>query len=249
MKSGSRQILAGAALVAAIAAAPAAAQADTVRLMTGPQGGVWVPLGGALKDMWEKAVPGMTRADAAGRRHRQRARDRRGQGRDRLRQLDLDRRRRSTASSRSPRKATNVCNLATLYPQYFQVVVTADSGINSIKDLKGKSIAVQTRGNTAEMITQHILQVQRPQLHRHQGELPASYTDSVSLMKDGHAQAFTLGTTIPAVVGHGPRLGARRQAARPVADSLEPMQQDQPRLHAGDDQGEHLSEAGQGRAR
>ena len=26
----------------------------------------------------------------------------------------------------------------------------------------------------------------------------ASYTDAVDLMKDGHAQAFTLGTTVPA---------------------------------------------------
>ena len=28
-------------------------------MMTGPQGGSWVPLGGQLKDMWEKAVPGL----------------------------------------------------------------------------------------------------------------------------------------------------------------------------------------------
>ena len=50
----------------------------------------------------------------------------------------------------------NVCNVATLYPQYFQVVVRADSGINSVKDLKGKSIAAQPRGNTAEEITKHM---------------------------------------------------------------------------------------------
>ena len=28
--------------------------------MTGPQAGFWVPLGGQLKDMWEKAVPGLS---------------------------------------------------------------------------------------------------------------------------------------------------------------------------------------------
>ncbi len=50
-------ILAGVA-VAALAAAPA--QAETYRLMTGPQGGVWVPLGGALKNLWERAIPGLT---------------------------------------------------------------------------------------------------------------------------------------------------------------------------------------------
>ena len=33
----------------------------------------------------------------------------------------------------------NVCNIATLYPQYYQMVVLADSGVNSVKDLKGKA--------------------------------------------------------------------------------------------------------------
>ena len=36
------------------------ASAAEFRLMTGPQGGVWVPLGGALKAMWEGALPGAT---------------------------------------------------------------------------------------------------------------------------------------------------------------------------------------------
>ena len=50
-----------ASLAAACALALAApAQAEELRLMTGPQGGIWVPLGGALKNMWEKAVPGVT---------------------------------------------------------------------------------------------------------------------------------------------------------------------------------------------
>ena len=28
-------------------------------MMTGPQGGSWIPLGGQMKDMWEKAIPGL----------------------------------------------------------------------------------------------------------------------------------------------------------------------------------------------
>ena len=41
----------------AFIAAPAAAQ--QVTFMTGPQGGSWIPLGGALKGMWEKNIPGL----------------------------------------------------------------------------------------------------------------------------------------------------------------------------------------------
>jgi len=33
--------------------APLAAQAQQVTFMTGPQGGSWIPLGGALKGLWE----------------------------------------------------------------------------------------------------------------------------------------------------------------------------------------------------
>ena len=48
-----------AALAAAIALIAAPAAAQQVTFMTGPQGGSWIPLGGALKGMWEKAVPGL----------------------------------------------------------------------------------------------------------------------------------------------------------------------------------------------
>ena len=52
-----RQRLAALACAAAFAA-PVAAQ-QQVTFMTRPQGGSWIPLGGALKNMWEQAVPGL----------------------------------------------------------------------------------------------------------------------------------------------------------------------------------------------
>ena len=59
-------------------------------------------------------------------------------------------------------------------------------------------MALQPKGNTAEFISLQALEVY--------GMKPAdlgrvsyvSYTDAVSLMKDNNAQAFTLGTTVPA---------------------------------------------------
>ncbi len=69
----------------------------------------------------------------------------------------------------------NVCNVATLYPQYFQVVVRVDAGVNSVKDLKGKAIAAQPRGNTAEEITKQLLQVNGHHLQRRQDELRVLY--------------------------------------------------------------------------
>ena len=98
----------------------------------------------------------------------------------------------------SSQKVTKVCQLANLYPQYFQVVALADSGINSIADLKGKSIAVQPKGNTAELISQQILQSVGLSYESAKVSFVNSYTDAASLLKDGHMQVFTLGTTVPA---------------------------------------------------
>jgi TRAP transporter TAXI family solute receptor len=88
--------------------------------------------------------------------------------------------------------------MATLYPQYFQIVVNADSGISTVKDFKGKGLAVQTRGNTAEVITRQILEVHGLKYDDMRTSFLPSYTDAASLLKDGQAQVFTLGTTIPA---------------------------------------------------
>ncbi|MCS6778594.1 MAG: TAXI family TRAP transporter solute-binding subunit [Geminicoccaceae bacterium] len=73
----------------------------------------------------------------------------------------------------------------------------ADAGIKSVSNLEGKSLAVQTRGDTAEIVTQHVLQVFGLSYNDLKVNFMASYNDAVSLMKDGHVQAFTLGTTIP----------------------------------------------------
>ena len=179
----------------ALALAIAPAMADDIRLMTGPQGGVWVPLGGQLKDMWEKAVTGlrvlsMPGAGIANVRGIEEGKAEVGFGNSI-----------STADAvagaepfKQPHK--NVCNVATLYPQYFQVVVRADAGINTIKDIKGKSLTTQQRGNTGELITQQLLKAHG--LSTSDVRISyVGYSDSVMQMQDGHAQVFTLGTTIP----------------------------------------------------
>ena len=65
----------------------------------------------------------------------------------------------------------NVCNIATLYPQYFQVVVRADSGINSVKDLKGKSLRHPAARQYRRGDHQAYAAGQRPDLQRRQDEL------------------------------------------------------------------------------
>lgn len=180
--------------IAVAIATPAAAQ--EIRLMTGPQGGVWVPLGGQLKDLWEKAVPGLKIQNLP------------GAGIANVRGIEENKAEVGFGNSISTVDALagrepfgkphkNVCNIATLYPQYFQVLVRTDANIKSVADLKGKSITTQQRGNTGELITRQLLQVHGISYTDVKMSF-VSYTDSVSQMQDGHAVAFTLGTAIPA---------------------------------------------------
>ena len=181
-------------LVAATALSAPAAAAE-MRLMTGPQGGVWVPLGGQLKDMWEKAVPGLSVQSLP------------GAGIANVRAIEDGKAEVGFGNSIStvdglagnapfPKKHENICNIASLYPQYFQMLVPADSGIKTVKDLKGKAITTQPRGNTGELITGQLLKVHGMSYSDVKVSF-VSYTDSVEQVKDGHAQAFTLGTAIP----------------------------------------------------
>jgi TRAP transporter TAXI family solute receptor len=192
-----KSTLISAALAAALCA-PLAAAAQQVTLMTGPQGGVWVPLGGALKGMWEKAIPGLQ------------VQMQPGAGIANVRGVDEGKAQIGFANTITtvdglagrppyPKQVTKVCQVANLYPQYYQMVVPVDTKINSVADLKGKVMVTQPKGNSSEIINVHMLQVHGMSYQSlAKVNFLASYTDAVSLMKDGHAQVFTLGTTAPA---------------------------------------------------
>src|SRR5512144_2355027 len=104
--------------VAATFALPAFAEQYT--FMTGPQGGSWIPLGGALKNMWEQAIPGLQIQQTP------------GAGVANVRGIDEGKAQVGFANSsttvdgiagREPYKkpVTKVCQVANLYPQYFQI--------------------------------------------------------------------------------------------------------------------------------
>ncbi len=185
------------AACAAMLAVPGAAQ--QVTFMTGPQGGSWIPLGGALKSMWEKAVPGLAIQQQP------------GAGIANVRGVDEGKAQIGFANSSTtvdgvagrapfPKKVTNVCQVANLYPQYFQVVALRPTPrSSSFADLKGKTVVTQPKGNTAEFLTAEVLKINGMSYQSlAKVNFQARYTDAVAMMKDGHAQVFTLGTTAPA---------------------------------------------------
>jgi TRAP transporter TAXI family solute receptor len=197
MTTTMRQALLGGVTALALAGLAAGASAENLRFMTGPQGGSWYPMGGAIKNVAEEAMPGTTLQVMP------------GAGIANVKAVQAGKADIAFANSVSTvdaingkppfdEKATNVCNLATLYPQYFQIVTTQDTGIETLDQLKGRGLTTQPIGNTGEAITAHLVASAGLTYDDMAGVDFVSYNDSVSLLKDGNSEVFTLGTTVPA---------------------------------------------------
>jgi TRAP transporter TAXI family solute receptor len=172
------------------------AQKYDLKLMTGPMGGAWYPLGGAISDAIQKAIPGVTLSVMP------------GGGIGNVEALEVGKCDIGFTIScsavdglfgRAPfkKKMENMRQLAYLYPQYFQMAVAENSGIKSVADLKGKVLACDRKGLTGEQLSELVLKVYGLSYKDLAKVNHVSYSDGVSLMKDGHAQAFFLITTIP----------------------------------------------------
>lgn len=182
-------------LAAFVISVPAAAQ--LIRIMSGPQGGSWYPLAGAIQTIVEKDVPGTSVRVAP------------GAGISNVLAVENNKAEMGFGNSVSTfdgvhgndpfkKKTDNVCHIATLYFQYFHVVALADAGVKSVADLSGKILTTQQKGNTGEQMTRDVLKVYGLDYSKLRKVNFGSYNDSVEQLKDGHAQVFSLITTVPA---------------------------------------------------
>ena len=181
-----------------LAASPAiCADKYDLKLMTGPMGGSWYPLGGAISDAIQKAIPGATVAVTP------------GGGVANVEGVQLGKAELGFSNSSSgvdgvsgrppfKSKMDKVRQLANLYPQYFQMVVPADKGIKSVADLKGKVISPGPKGHTGEFASRQLLEIYGLSYNDMAKVHHVGYNDTVSLMKDGHCDGFLLCTTVPA---------------------------------------------------
>jgi len=174
-----------------------AASAQMIRIMSGPQGGSWYPLAGAIQGIVEKDVPGTS------------VRVSPGAGISNVLGVENNKAEMGFGNSVSTfdgihgndpfkKKTDNVCHIATLYFQYFHVVALADAGIKTVGDLGGKTLTTQQKGNTGEQMTRDVLKVYGLDYGKMRKVNFGSYNDSVEQLKDGHAQVFSLITTVPA---------------------------------------------------
>ncbi len=185
------------ALMVLVLSSPGFSQKIDLKLMTGPMGGSWYPLGGAIGEALQKGIPGVTVSVMP------------GGGVANVEAVEYGKCEIGFSNSSSAvdglfgrppfkKKMESVKQLANLYAQYFQMVVLDTSPIKSPADFKGKIIATTPKGHTGTILTEQVLEVYGLSFKDVAKVHFVGYSDAVALMRDGHADIYSPGTTIPA---------------------------------------------------
>ncbi len=196
-----RQLGKTAILAASLALAATTANADEfIRMVSGPAGGSWYPLGAKISEVLGKEVSGIATSNGP------------GGGVGNL--LDVNKREAEIGWSyahtsyngfkgqgKFNKAQPNIRHLATLYPGAFQTAVPRDSDITSYADLKNKNISpglAKWSGFAAAELLLSYYGISMDGIKKAGGTVHhVSYNDSVGLMKDGHIDAFMAMTSVP----------------------------------------------------
>jgi len=191
-----------AALVAVpMAVAGYAANADTfVRMVSGPAGGSWYPLGAKIMQVLGDEVPGISTSNTS------------GGGISNVKAVDGGDAEIGWSYAHTSyngfvgrgkftNKHENVRHFATLYPATFQVAVKADSSIKTFDDMKSANISPGKAGWTGTAFAESIIKAYGfdfASIKKNGGTVHhVSYTESVALMKDGHIDVYMAATSVP----------------------------------------------------
>lgn len=197
MKSLARVLLAAAPL----ALAGAQADAETfLRMVSGPSGGSWYPLGAKIMQVFDEKVEGVTTSNTS------------GGGIGNVKAVhagdaEIGWSYAHTAyngyagKGKFDKPHDKIRHFATLYPAMFQVAVPKDSEIQSFEDMKDKNISPGKAQWTGTAFAESILKAYGfsfDDIRANGGTVHhVSYTESVALMKDGHIDVFMAATSMP----------------------------------------------------
>jgi TRAP transporter TAXI family solute receptor len=198
MKTLARVILAAAPL--ALVSLPAAAGDTFVRMVSGPSGGSWYPLGAKIMQVFDDQVEGISTSNTS------------GGGISNIKAVhggdaEIGWSYAHTSyngyagQGKFDKPHDSVRHFATLYPAMFQVAVPADSPIQSFDDMKDKNISPGKAQWTGTAFAESIIKAYDfsfDDIRANGGTVHhVGYTESVALMKDGHIDVFMAATSMP----------------------------------------------------
>ena len=170
--------------------------AQDLKFMTGPMGGAWYPLAGALVEKFKPFHPKSNIAVVP------------GTGTLNVEMLDQAKAQMaitnlvSTYDGLGPRppfkqKIKNVSHVASLYYNYFHLATSADFGINSLADMKGKGLLPGTRGSTMEPLVAKLLELYGL-TYKDMGRVDfVSYNDGVNMIRNKQSHLMSSITPLP----------------------------------------------------
>ena len=184
MKKRMRSILVAGAVTVGLSLPVQAA--EFINILTGGTSGVYYPLGVALSQIYGKAIPGSktsVQATKASAENLNLLQAGRGEAAISLGDSLSDAwKGNEEAGFKSPLKKLRT--IATLYPNYIHFVATADSGIKSLADIKGKRISVGAPKSGTELNVREILKAAGISYKDFSKVEYLSYAESVELMKN-----------------------------------------------------------------
>jgi len=198
MKILARVILAAAPL--ALVSLPAAAGDTFVRMVSGPSGGSWYPLGAKIMQVFDEQVEGISTSNTSGGGISNVLAVNGGDA-----EIGWSYAHTSfngySGKGKFSKPQPDVRHFATLYPAMFQVAVPTDSPIQGFEDMKDKNISPGKAKWTGTAFAESIIKAYGfgfDDIRANGGTVQhVSYTESVALMKDGHIDVFMAATSMP----------------------------------------------------
>ena len=190
----SRRIVGAAAgaFAATLALAPLAAKAqEFINVLTGGTSGVYYPLGVALSEIYGTGIEGVrsqVQATKASVENLNLLQEGRGEIAFTLGDsLALGWEGNTEAGFREP--LTKLRRIAAIYPNYIQLVATADSGITTLADLEGRTLSVGAPASGTELNTRAILEAAGMSYEDLAQVEYLPFAESVELMKNRQLDA------------------------------------------------------------
>lgn len=230
-----RSRIAGLAAGIALTALPVAASAqDFINILTGGTSGVYYPVGGALSQIYSQGIEGAkvqvqsTKASVENLNLLQQGKGEIGFALGDSVKLAAE----GDADAGFPAPLDKLRGISAIYPNYIQIVASADSGIKSLEDLKGKALSVGAPKSGTELNARAILAA-AGMSYDDLGKVEyLPFAESVELMKNrqldatlqsaglGVASLKDLSTSIPITVVSVPADVAEKLGAPYIAQNI-----------------------------
>jgi TRAP transporter TAXI family solute receptor len=177
--------------IAAITATAGVAQDKFINILTGGTSGVYYPLGVALSEIYAEGIPGVrtqvqsTKASVENLNLLQKERGELAFALGDSVKLAWD----GNADAGYAEPLTELRAIAAIYPNYVQIVASAESGIKTVADLKGKRVSVGAPKSGTELNARAILEASGLS-YDDLGQIEyLPFSESVELMKNRQIDA------------------------------------------------------------